>query len=446
MNIKWSTLLLMSMMGIGVVGMLILASPIASQGDSDEMTITAMMGDIAATETARAASPQDSALYSTAVARSTQQAQSSPPENTAPSEQGASLPAISPFSVVLPAQEGFPADAPYGVKGVAFSPDGSLVVTADGQSGSVGPVSGERALELWDAETGEQLGFAEHDAGSIFFWMGDVAFSPDGQHVAVAVNYDADRSGERFPIFIWDVDTIRNTLPFGITIQEAADELTVLEPHDSEITVLKYAPDGNLLVSGTVDGTVRLWNANAGTELALFQGHADAITDLQFNANGSRLVSAGVDRRAIVWDMATGQQVWVFDRHDQGVWGASFSPDGGVLATATGSGQFPAYESGQLTLWDLETGELINRVSYEPFIDFTALAFSPDGTYLAAAVVESTNDIENTLRLYDATTLEEFANQRGHGRWIYRVVFAADGGRIATASSDGTARIWTVVR
>jgi WD40 repeat protein len=67
------------------------------------------------------------------------------------------------------------------------------------------------------------------------------------------------------------------------------------------------------------------------------------------------------------------------------------------------------------------------------------LAFSPDGTRLAAACRD------NTIRLWDVATREAVAELRGHADYVHAVAFSPDGTRLVSGSGDFTVRIWDTV-
>jgi WD40 repeat protein len=64
---------------------------------------------------------------------------------------------------------------------------------------------------------------------------------------------------------------------------------------------LAFTPDGAGLASGTVDGTLRLWDVASGVQEQVLHGHESAISALDFSADGARLASGGQDGLARVW-------------------------------------------------------------------------------------------------------------------------------------------------
>ena len=76
------------------------------------------------------------------------------------------------------------------------------------------------------------------------------------------------------------------------------------------MTSVAFSPDGHRIVSGQLDNTVRMWNADTGQPLgAPLTGHTDAVTSVAFSPDGQRIVSGSDDDTVRLWNADTGQQI-----------------------------------------------------------------------------------------------------------------------------------------
>ncbi len=230
------------------------------------------------------------------------------------------------------------------VRGLAFSPDGKALAVADGES----------ALTLREVGSGKLLrSFPGHGGGAVC-----AAFSPDGTSVASVAG-----DGK---VHLWDVLTGagRNSLPGAgescsvafapggsmlavggglkdrtISLREVSTgkELRRLTGHAYAVTSLAFLPGGEALISGSPDGTLRLWDVATGRERLCLRRSPEqglgGFNGLSLSPDGRFVASAGQDRAVRVWELATGQEVRAFRGHQGEVYAVAFAPDGKALAS-----------------------------------------------------------------------------------------------------------------
>ena len=118
---------------------------------------------------------------------------------------------------------------------------------------------------------------------------GDIAYSPDGTRLAVASS-----------IGIWLYDTATHR------------EVGLLTGHTDSVTSIAFSSDGSMLVSGSWDETVRLWDAVTGEEKATLKGHAGptgaGVYSVAFSPDGSTLASGSQDATVRLWDAVMGEE------------------------------------------------------------------------------------------------------------------------------------------
>ena len=129
---------------------------------------------------------------------------------------------------------------------------------------------------------------------------------------------------------------------------------------------MAIAPDSRRIVSGDVDGTVRLWDAYTGTEINRMPGPAGVITRVAFDRTGDVVASGSADGKIRLWDLTTGA-VTPIDT-GQPVTAFAMNPDGSLLAFAG--------IDGQITIRELSSGRSHRLKNDDNAIIFD-LAFSP---------------------------------------------------------------------
>ena len=110
-------------------------------------------------------------------------------------------------------------------------------------------------------------------------------------------------------------------------------EIHCLHGHTERVTCVAYSPDGNHIVSGSRDNTIRVWNATTGQCVAgPLKGHTDWVTCVAYSPDGNKIVSGFGDKTIRVWNATTGQCVaGPFQGHTHSVTSVAYSPDGNKI-------------------------------------------------------------------------------------------------------------------
>ncbi|MGH9902366.1 MAG: WD40 repeat domain-containing protein, partial [Pyrinomonadaceae bacterium] len=285
-----------------------------------------------------------------------------------------------------------------GVRSAAFSPDGTLIVTAgDDSTARVWREVG--GMWIWDTSL-------DHPD-----WVSDVEFSPDGKFVVTACKDGIAR--------IWGVGSW--------------EEVTWLDGHQGSITDTALSPDGTLIVTAGEDRTARVWRLVNGRweTLKVLKGHTGPVQAAAFSHDGAYMVTASRDGTARIWETGTWRQVQALDAHQSVLRGAAFSPDGRMLVTAG--------ENNLALVWRKEGGSWhATKTTLQHAESVIHANFSPDGKLLV------TTSQDNNARIWDVETEGNPTYLSGHDNDVNDARFSPDGGFIVTSSDDKTARVWKV--
>jgi Tol biopolymer transport system component len=291
------------------------------------------------------------------------------------------------------------------VHSVAFSPDGSTLITGcdQGVSPDGSPVSGGRRVRLWDVATRTCVATLTGPQGAAF----SVAFSPDGTMLASG-NSD-------HPVHLW---RLTGRFRRGGTILTG----------DTDVLSVAFSPDGSMLATGNCHKTVRLWDIGTRTCVATLTGHSGWVHSVAFSADGSTLATGSSDHTVRLWDTHTRTCTAILTGHSEIVREVAFSPDGATtLASASADNT--------IRLWDVGTRTGIATL-VDTFNPLLSVTFSPDGAMLASG------GLDKTVRLWDVSTRTRIATLTGHSESVASVAFSPDGTTLASSSHDKTVRLW----
>ena len=233
--------------------------------------------------------------------------------------------------------------------------------------------------------------------------------------------------------------------------------------HSRPVSALASSTNGDMLVSGSHDNSIKIWNVRNLKNSVTLRGHSAPVISLSVSPNGKLLASAGEDNKVFIWDLAAHKTNQVIEAREAKV---AFSPDSKLLAIA---------HTRAIRIWDVEAQKELATI---PEIA-ARVAFTPDGKSLASG-----NFIKDAIRLWDPLTGKEQrvlentgttaaisisndgrllakSNTRSevsiwnlptgeliappfeaHQARLWDLVFSPDSRLLATASSDRTARLW----
>jgi RNA polymerase sigma factor (sigma-70 family) len=208
--------------------------------------------------------------------------------------------------------------------------------------------------------------------------------------------------------------------------------------HGGEIRSIALAPDGTTLAFGGADATIRLWDLTATPiRERTHWKRPSPVFAVTFSAGGKFLAAGSVGNdKVALWEAATGREVDHPFTGNNSVRRLAFSPKGDVLAAG-------GY-SDLIHVWEFANRRKRHTLPFPGTpnkMGINCLAFTPDGTKLAAAGI---GEADRAIHLWDVGTGQKVQTFQGHQGWVNTLAFFPDGKHLASGSEDRTICVWNV--
>ena len=240
-----------------------------------------------------------------------------------------------------------------------------------------------------------------------------VAMTPDGK---IAVSGSSDGT-----IRVWLVET--------------GERLWTLKGHTWVIRSVSITPDGKTAVSGSYDETIRVWDAENGICLRVLKENTGRVRYVSITSDGKKVISASEDKVLRVWDIDTGECLGQIDGYCNVIGDMSVTPDGKTVVFVD--------PDRTLQVWDIDAlkpvKSLIRLTSHQ-----SGVCITPDGNIAVVAGFDIFKE-EIEFMMWD------LKNEECLGKFVSRdmlpctaVNISHDGKRAVTIHDDNIIRVWNL--
>jgi WD40 repeat protein/transcriptional regulator with XRE-family HTH domain len=289
---------------------------------------------------------------------------------------------------------------------VAYSPGGTTMAV------------GGTSLELWGTASRSPTATHPLPGGT---YVNALAFAPAG-NILAAVYGDGTAQ-------LLDAGTLAPvSAPFPVTASGTAESVA-------------YSPDGETIVTGADDGSVRTWSVTDPAHprpLASVHDTGAQVYTVAYSPDGKTVAAASTDDLTRLWNVARPARPVPDGKplgglHDYAI-GLAFSPDGGLLAVGSADKT--------VRLWNVSDPAHATAVGAPltgPAGYVWAMAFSPDGLALAAGATDGTVWLWNVAEPAHPALIASLTGPANH---VYSVAFSPSGNQLAATSYEGTVHLW----
>ena len=335
------------------------------------------------------------------------------------------------------------------VNALAWSPDGTRLASS----------SWDKTVQVWDSATGQRLlTYTGHAQGPA-----SVSWSPESTRLVSA--------GFEGSLQVWQAAD-------GTPLWRYQDH--AYDPYTATFTYLPsvaWSAEGSRIATvgfparlpSELTLTTMLWDATSGRRLLIYNDPNSQR--VAWSPESARLATGGVEQTVTVWPVppvrgstaatptaAAGQgasasgpyppKIWSYQGDLAYVYGLAWSPDGTRLASC---GQKPIVvfaSNGGVRIWDAATGRrVLTYTGHSASVDLWALAWSPDGRYLASG------GTDQVVRVWEARTGQDVVTYYGHVDQppiynsaypyaITAIAWSPDSTRLASSAISGPVRVW----
>lgn len=279
--------------------------------------------------------------------------------------------------------------------------------------------SRDKTIIMWQLTRNEEGGYGvpSKRLRGHSHFVQDVSISSDGQF-ALSGSWDGT-------LRLWDLNTGSTTRRFV--------------GHEKDVLSVSFSADNRQIVSGSRDRCINLWNTLGQCKFSIKEdGHSEWVSCVRFSPNVQNpvIVSASWDKVVKVWNLATCKLRSNLVGHTGYINTVTVSPDGSLCASGG--------KDGVVMLWDLNEGRHLSSLEAGDIIH--ALCFSPNRYWLCAATASSIKiwDLESKGVVDELKFEFPEMNKKAVPIQCISLAWSADGQTLFSGYTDNVIRVWTL--
>ncbi|MDB9375600.1 WD40 repeat domain-containing protein [Nodularia sphaerocarpa] len=235
-------------------------------------------------------------------------------------------------------------------------------------------------------------------------------------------------SGSRGETKLWDLSK-------GELIETLSEYPWIVSGRVDEVNSLAFSLDGQTLVTGGADSTIKLWHLGALDLIDILHKHNGMVRCVALTPDGLMLATAGDDRKVLFWDLMQRQVAIALSLDDTAAHSLVISPDGQTLATGSYR-KIKVWQISQLTKGKIiqDSQPLYTLTGHSHIV--SSLAMSADGKLLVSG------SWDQTIKIWHLETGKLVRTLTGHRDKVYAIALSPDKQIIASGSADQTIKLW----
>ena len=207
--------------------------------------------------------------------------------------------------------------------------------------------------------------------------------------------------------------------------------------YENPIWTVRWSPDKVHIASGSVDGSIHIWNGITGIRERFDMPYGSGnVLAVAWSPDGKRFAFSGPKEKVYIWNSEQRYEILQYTEHSDKIRALSWSPDGNFIVSGGGS----VYKKGNnsnfpLHIWDTRTGKrLLTCDGHKK--EVYALQWAPNGLYIASG------GDDRVVHIWEAATGKQLYTYPNHSRAVNALAWSPDSDRLVSVSVDATAQVW----